>query len=105
MVITLGLGLLKYLPMAIWGDNILFDASAHIASAMLALYVAWFFVDQNKQWRVPFFLFCVMVLTVIALQRIIANAHNDVGLLLGLMVGLTAIGIAERKRVLARLRF
>lgn len=105
LVTATGLLLLKYVPMRIWGNNILFDASGHIASAMFALYILWFFIDQNKQWRVPFFIFAGLVLVVIALQRIVANAHNDVGLLLGLTIGVVAIGVSRWKDVKKKLRF
>ena len=103
--IAAGLIILKYLPMSIWGRDILFDASGHVSVSILALYVVWFFIDQNKQWRTPYFIFSAMVLIIISLQRIVANAHNDVGLLLGLLLGLAAIGIAERKNLRKRLDF
>lgn len=104
-VTIVGLLLLKYLPMSIWGRDIRFDASGHIASAIFFLYVAWFFIDQNKSWRLPFFIFSAMVLIVISLQRIVDNAHNDIGLLLGLVLGIVAIGVSQGKTVRKRLRF
>jgi len=104
-VTAAGLLLFKYLPMSIWGRDILFDASGHIASAIFVLYVLWFFIDQNKQWRTPFFIFAAMVLIVISLQRIIDNAHNDIGLLLGLGLGLFAIGVSRWKIIKKRLKF
>lgn len=105
LVTAVGLLVFKYIPMWIWGSNILFDASGHIAGAIFVLYAAWFFIDQNKQWRAPFFIFAGLVLVVIALQRIVANAHNDVGLLLGLTIGIVAIGVSRRKDVKKKLRF
>ncbi|MBI2984082.1 MAG: phosphatase PAP2 family protein [Candidatus Kerfeldbacteria bacterium] len=105
VVIAIGLIVLKYIPMAIWGPSILFDASGHLSGAIFVLYVLWFFVDQNKRWRLPFIIFAAFVLVVISLQRIVANAHNDVGLLLGLLVGLSAIGVAEWKTIRKRLDF
>ncbi len=104
-VTVVGLLLFKYLPMSIWGRDILFDASGHIASAIFVLYVLWFFIDQNKQWRTPFFIFAAMVLIVISLQRIIDNAHNDIGLLLGLGLGVAGIAISQWKTVRKRLKF
>lgn len=100
-----GLLLFKYLPMSIWGRDILFDASGHIAGAIFVLYVLWFFIDQNKSWRTPFFIFAAMVLIVISLQRIIDNAHNDIGLMLGLALGLVAVGASQWKTVRKRLKF
>ena len=40
-----------------------------------------------------------MVLTIISVQRIISNNHNDIGLLMGLVLGLVSIGVAEWKRI------
>jgi hypothetical protein len=98
-VILIGLVLLKYLPMWLYGSGILFDASAHIAIAIFILYFFWFFIDQNKNWRIPYFIFAFMVLTIISVQRIISNNHNDIGLLMGLVLGLVSIGVAEWKRI------
>lgn len=91
--------------MSIWGRDILFDASGHIAGAIFVLYVLWFFIDQNKQWRTPFFIFAAMVLIVISLQRIVDNAHNDFGLLGGLALGLLAIGVSQWPTLKKRLKF
>lgn len=105
VIIAVGLLLFKYLPMSIWGRDILFDASGHIAAAMFVLYVLWFFIDQNKQWRTPFFIFAAMVLVVISLQRIIDNAHNDIGLLGGLTLGLLAICASQWPAIKKQLKF
>lgn len=105
VITTVGLFLFKYLPMSIWGKNILFDASGHIASAIFVLYVVWFFIDQNKKWRIPYFIFAGLVLVIISLQRIVANAHNDVGLLGGLLLGIVAIGVSQWKGVKKRVEF
>lgn len=104
-VTVVGLLLLKYLPMSIWGDQILFDASAHIAVAMFVLYVLWFFIDQNQSWRTPYFIVAGVVIIVISFQRLLDNAHNDIGLLLGFAVGLSAIGLSQWKTVKKRLKF
>lgn len=66
VITAVGLLLFKYLPMSMWGRDILFDASGHIAGAMFVLYVLWFFIDQNRQWRTPFFIFAGVVLIVFA---------------------------------------
>ncbi|HCJ52247.1 MAG: hypothetical protein A2898_03345 [Candidatus Kerfeldbacteria bacterium RIFCSPLOWO2_01_FULL_48_11] len=100
-----GLLLFKYIPMWIWGNDILFDASGHMSLAIFALYVMWFFIDQNKKWRIPYFFFATLILAIIAIHRIITNAHNDVGLLLGLALGMLAIGISHWKEVKKRLEF
>jgi hypothetical protein len=105
LITAVGLLLFKYLPMSIWGRGILFDASGHIASAVFILYVLWFFIDQNKSWRMPYFIVSAMALMVIAFQRIADNAHNDIGLLLGLTLGLIAIGASQWKKLSKRLKF
>lgn len=95
----IGILLFKFIPMQIWGGEILFDASMHLTVTFAVLYVLWFFVDQNKDWRTPYFLLSLVVIFVVAVQRILDNAHNDVGLLLGLFISLVSIGIAERKNL------
>ena len=105
VIVLLGLVLLKFLPMLLFGSDILYDASAHIASAIFILYIVWFFIDQNKTWRIPFFIFAFMVLTIISVQRIVSNSHNDIGLLLGLVLGISSIFIAEWKKFKNKLEF
>jgi len=99
LLMVLGIGIFKYVPMYMWGTDILFDASAHLTGGFFVLYIAWFFIDQNKQFHFPFFLLSVVVLFIIAVQRILVSAHNDVGLLLALIISLVSIGIAERKQL------
>lgn len=103
----MGLGalLFKVLPMNIWGSEILFDASFHLILTFLVLYVIWFFIDQNKDWHMLYFIFSALVVFVVAVQRIIDNAHNDAGLLLGLIISLVSIGIAERKSLKNKFKF
>lgn len=105
VVITLGLLLLKFLPMEIWGEEILFDASMHIAVTMFVLYIVWFFIDQEPTWRQPFFTFAAVILIWVGFQRIFINAHSDIGLMLGFAVGLFGIGVAEWSKVKRRLKF
>jgi membrane-associated phospholipid phosphatase len=87
----IGLLLFKYIPMAMFGSNILFDASAHITFVSFVLYIIWYFVDQNKSWRLPYFTFVFLVLAIVSFQRIYENAHNDLGLLSGLILSLAAV--------------
>lgn len=105
IIILVGLFLLKYIPMQLWGDAILFDASAHISIAMFVLYIVWFFIDQNKSWRIPFFIFSLVILAIISLQRIITLAHNDTGLLLGLILGTVAIGTSQWDVIRKKIEF
>ncbi len=90
---------LKYMPMYLWGSDILFDASLHITAAFFVLYVIWFFIDQTKEFRYPFYLFAILVLFVISIQRIAVDAHNDVGLLLGALISIISIGLVEREKL------
>jgi hypothetical protein len=96
-VMVLCLVLLKLLPMQLFGNNIEFDASAHITITMFFLYILWFFIDQNKSWRIIYFIFALMVLSIISLQRILVHAHNDIGLLLGLILSSIAIVYSQKK--------
>lgn len=104
-LMALGVLVFKFLPMRLWGSDILFDASLHLITASFVLYILWFFIDQNKNWRLPFFLFAALILFIISVQRIAVNAHNDIGLLLGLIISLLSIAIAERKNLRGKLRF
>lgn len=97
IIMIIGLILFKYIPMYIYGKDILFDASAHIVWASLGLYIIWFFINQKKSWRIPYLIFSAMVLTIIGIQRIIVRAHNEVGLMLGLAVAAIAIIIPRWK--------
>ncbi len=91
----IGLYLFKWYPMSIYGKDILYDASAHIVFASFIMYALYFFIDQNKSWRVPYFIFSLAILMVISFQRIKDNAHNDIGLLLGFLIALISIGISN----------
>ncbi len=91
LIMTLGLILLKFIPMKIFGREILFDASMHITAAVFTLYVIWYFVDQNIKWKIPYLIFSALVITIVAINRILNNAHNDIGLLMGLILSCLAI--------------
>lgn len=103
--ISIGLTILKFLPMQIWGDTILFDASFHIALESFAIYIIWFFIDQNHSWHLPFYICSALILFIISVQRIIANAHNDIGLLLGFTIALLSIALAEKENLKGKIRF
>jgi hypothetical protein len=105
ILMSFGLFLLKYIPMQIWGDDILFDASFHITLASFVLYIIWFFIDQNRNWRIPFFLFVILVFSVISFQRIHANAHNDIGLLIGLLISAISIYFSNAKIKKGKFKF
>lgn len=100
-----GLILFKLIPMQVFGDDIKFDASAHITITMFALYVVWFFIDQNKSWRTIYFVFSLVVLAIVSIQRILVDAHNDIGLLGGLIVSIAAIIYSQRKYFKNKFKF
>lgn len=99
LIMAVGLILLKWLPMKAYGDTILFDASMHITIASAILYLLYLMIEKAYTWRIPFFILVATVLFVIAVQRIISNAHNDLGLLLGLLLSLVAILAPRWKEV------
>ena len=105
LIMALGLILFKYLPMYIYGKYILFDASSHIVWTSLGLYVVWFFVDQKKSWRIPYFIFAAVVLIIMGIQRIIAKQHNEVGVMLGLAIAAIAIVIPRWKEFKKGVKF
>lgn len=102
---ALGLLLFKFIPMQLFGENIRFDASFHITATIFCLYVIWFYIDQNKSWRVPFFVFAMLVLSIVALQRLLVDAHSDVGLLAGLAISVGAIMYSRREYFRDKLKF
>ena len=104
-VMIVGLLIFKLLPMEIFGKDIKFDASAHITIAMFCLYFIWFFIDQNKSWRTIYFIFSLAVISIISIQRILVDAHNDVGLLLGLLLSLFAITSSQVKYFKNKFKF
>ncbi len=104
-VMILGLFLFKLVPMQVYGHDITFDASAHITITMFCLYVLWFFVDQNKSWRTLFFVFSLVVLSIVSIQRILVDAHNDIGLLGGLIISICAIVYSQKKYFKNKFKF
>jgi hypothetical protein len=102
---TVGLILFKFIPMKIWGNDIVMDASMHITVATFVLYIIWFFIDQNKNWHIPFCITSGLVLVVISLQRILINAHNDIGILLGLILSIGAIVYSQPDKFKNKFKF
>lgn len=104
-VMFVGLFLFKFIPMEMFGKDIKFDASAHITITMFCLYIIWFYIDQNKAWRNIFFIFALVVLSIVSIQRILVDAHNDIGLLSGLILSITAIIYSQPKYFKDKFRF
>lgn len=104
-IMIIGLILFKYIPMAIYGKDILFDASSHIVWTSFLLYVLWFFIDQKKSWRVPYIIFAAAILIIMGIQRIIAKQHNEVGVMLGFIIAAIAIILPRRKEFKKGVKF
>lgn len=105
LIMFFGLILFKLLPMELFGKDIKFDASAHITITMFILYVIWFFIDQNKSWRTTYFIFSLVVITIVSIQRILVSAHNDIGLLGGLLLSIFAIVYSQKKYFKNKFKF
>jgi O-antigen/teichoic acid export membrane protein len=93
LIMIFGLILFKYLLMYIYGKDILFDASSHVTFTILGLYILWFFVDQKKAWRIPYFIFAGALLIIMSVQRIFAQEHNEIGVALAILISGIAIVI------------
>lgn len=100
LIMLVGLIILKYIPMQIFGKDILFDASQHIVVAGFILYLGYVIIGYKDKIMIPYYFLSFMVLTFIAIQRIITNAHNDIGLILGLIVVTLGILIPQWKEVM-----
>jgi len=105
VIMGIGLILFKYIPMQIYGENILFDASSHMIWTVWGLYVVWFFIDQKKSWRIPYFALCTVILIIMGIQRIVAGEHNEVGIMLGLLIAGLAIAIPRWKEFKEEIKF
>jgi hypothetical protein len=105
LIMIIGLLLFKYLPMWIYGKDILFDASAHIVGTCFVLYIFWFFIDQNKNLRIIYLIFSLAILIVISIQRIITKNHDEFGLILGFIISVIAISLPRLKEVKRSLKF
>ncbi|MDO8623589.1 MAG: hypothetical protein Q7R52_05055 [archaeon] len=105
LLMGIGLVLFKYIPTYLFGTNILFDASMHIVVASFILYLLYFFVDQNKSWRIYYLIFSLAVLIIISIQRIISNNHNDIGLLFGIVISIVSIMIPRWKELNRKFKF
>lgn len=94
-IMFFGLVVFKYLPMYFFGGDILYDASAHVTVTVFVLFVLWYFVDQTPNLRIPYFVFSCAVLIIVAIQRFLDLAHNEFGILLGIIISVVAIVVAR----------
>jgi hypothetical protein len=102
---AVGLILFKYIPMYIYGNDILYDASSHMAWTTWGLYVLWFFIDQKKSWRIPYFALSAVVLVIMGVHRVVAGEHNEIGVMLGLAIAGIAIIIPRWKEFKGGIQF
>lgn len=105
LLMIVGIALFKYLPMYLFDNNILYDASYHVLFTILLLYILWFFIDQKKSWRIPFFIFSGALIIIVSLQRIIAHEHNEVGIILALIIGAISIIVPRWKEFMGGVKF
>lgn len=105
LLMIVGLALFKYIPMYLLDNNILYDASYHVVFIILALYILWFFIDQKKSWRIPYFIFAGALIIIVSIQRIIVNEHNEVGIILALLIGFVSIVIPRWKEFKGGIKF
>ena len=101
----IGLIIFKYTPMWIYGKDILFDASSHMAWTGFGLYFLWFFIHKNKSWRIPYFILSGVIMVFMGIQRVIAHEHNEVGVILGVLVIGLAIIIPRFKEFKGKVKF
>lgn len=105
ILMVIGLIFFKYLPMYLSEGNILYDASYHVLFTILLLYILWFFIDQKKSWRIPYFIFSGALIIIVSLQRIIVQEHNEVGIILALLIGAVSIIIPRWKEFMGGVKF
>ncbi len=105
LLMIVGIVLFKYLPMYLFDNSILYDASYHVLFTILLLYILWFFIDQKKSWRIPYFIFSGALIIIVSLQRIIAQEHNEVGIILALIIGAISIVIPRWKEFMGGVKF
>ena len=105
LIMAFGLIILKFIPMNIFGENILFDASMHITLTIFILYVVWYFIDQNRKWRISYLIFSALVIAIVAADRVLKNAHNEIGLLLAIILSCLAIIISRWDYFKGKLEF
>jgi hypothetical protein len=104
-IIIIGMILFKYIPMHLYGEDILYDASNHVVWTCWGLYVAWFFIDQKKSWRIPYFIIAGGIVIVMSIQRIYAQQHNEIGVMLALVIAAIAIIIPRWKEFEKEIKF
>lgn len=98
LLMALGLALFKFLPMYFFGENILFDASMHIVVASFVLYSIYLTIHNKKIWKASYIGFSLMVLILIAIERIISYHHNLIGVLFGFAISIASIIIPRTWR-------
>ncbi|MGY4884848.1 MAG: hypothetical protein ACP5NZ_04695 [Nanobdellota archaeon] len=105
IIVVVGLIIFKYLPMYLYGEDILYDLSSHVIWTIWGLYIVWFFIDQKKSWRIPYFILAGAVVIIMSIQRIIARQHNEIGVILAIVVGGLAIVVPRWKELTKGVEF
>ena len=95
ILIALGLLIFKYLPMDIFGENILFDASAHMAWISFMLYSIYIFI-KDKSFQIPYIVLSTIILILVGIQRIVSYHHNYFGVSFGLAISIASIYISKK---------
>ncbi len=95
VIVLVGLVLFKYIPMQNYGNEILFDASAHVVIAIFILYLGWFFIPDIKKQKKLYFCLSLLILFLVSIQRIYVGEHNFIGVLKGIGIGVVGILITN----------
>lgn len=105
MVMLVGIVTLKFIPERLFGADITFDASLHVTATIFILYTLYFFVDQNIVWRYIYVVGGIVLTAVIAIERIVAGAHDSYGVMLALGISLGGIILSRWSFFKKRLTF
>lgn len=95
--ITIFTFLFKVIPMKLFGEDILFDASLHIMATSFILFLFWDLVFEKWKHRVIYIGFSFIVLAIVGIHRIVYLKHNLFGLTLGLGLSIISIYLIETR--------
>ena len=62
-------------------------------------------LDYVNQREIPYFIFSGVLIIIVSLQRIIAQEHNEVGIILALLIGAVSIIIPRWKEFMGGVKF
>ncbi len=81
--------------MALFGNDILFDASLHVTATIFLLYIIWNFARFEKT-RKYFISSSILIVLLISIYRIVVKRHDVIGISLGVLLSLIAIWLSEK---------